>query len=536
MRATTLIDLLEQRASGSPDRVAYDFVGEPRTFGDLWADVERFAAALVENGVASGDRVVLALPNGHDFFTGFYGVQRAGAIAVPTFPLAPPSRILEVAGICGAGHVVAPSETPPATLEQWRETATPTKVLTPAEVAADPAPAIPLPEPGPDDIAFLQYTSGSTGDPKGVQLTHRMLLTNAEQMIEGWSITADDRFVSWLPTYHDMGLIIMTIVPFTVGASLFLLPTQVADTRPWLECIEATRATFTGSPDFGYRVSLRHLERRPNEPIPDLSSLRVALNGAEPVRATTFEQFHETFGLRDVMIAAYGLAEATVGVTTCAPSTPNRVDGRGAVSAGQPFPRVDVRILDENDREVSAGLPGHIVVSSPANTSGYFRNEAATEALFVDSDTIRTGDIGYLDDDGFLYILSRAKDTIIQAGRTVYPQEVEEIANGVPGVRYAAAIGVDHGRVEGEQVTVLAEIRPDALTDDARKACVIAITNGVAERFGFRPARVHLVAPKTIPLTHNGKLRRAELRRRYLNGSLHASFLYPPTSRSPVRG
>lgn len=535
MQATTLVDLLRQRATASPDRVAYDFVGEPRTFGQLWADVEQFAAALIERGVGRGDRVVLAIPNGHDFFTGFYGAQRAGAIAVPTFPLAPPARILEVARLCGARHVVAPSDTAPATLEQWRETAAPTRVLTPSEVASDPAEAR-LHEPGPDDIAFLQYTSGSTGDPKGVQLTHRMLLTNARQMIEGWAITAEDRFVSWLPTYHDMGLIIMTIVPFTVGASLFLLPTQVADTGPWLDCIEANRATFTGSPDFGYRVCLRHLERRRGEPIPDLTSLRVALNGAEPVRATTIEEFHETFGLSDVMIAAYGLAEATVGVATCAPSTRNRVDARGAVSAGRPFPEVVVRILDENDREVSPGRPGHIVVSSPANTTGYFQNETATEALFVDSETIRTGDIGYIDDDGLLYILSRAKDTIIQAGHTVYPQEVEEIANGLPGVRYAAAIGVDHGRVEGEQLTVLVEIRPDALSDDARKACVISITNGVAERFGFRPARVHLVAPKTIPLTHNGKLRRAELRRRYLDGSLRPSYLYPPTSGSPVAG
>ena len=189
-----------------------------------------------------------------------------------------------------------------------------------------------------------------------------------------------------------------------------------------------------------------------------------------------------------------------------------------------------MEILDDDDRPVPCGQAGHIVVTSPATTRGYFQNPDASEALFIGRG-IRTGDIGYLDGEGCLYILSRAKDVIIQAGRTIYPEEVEEVANAVDGVRYAAAIGIDHGRVEGEQLTVLAEIRPREMNDDAsRKSCVIAIAGGVHDRFGFHPARVHLVAPKTILMTHNGKLRRSELKRAYLDGELTDGVLYPPTT------
>jgi acyl-coenzyme A synthetase/AMP-(fatty) acid ligase len=215
-------------------------------------------------------------------------------------------------------------------------------------------------------------------------------------------------------------------------------------------------------------------------------------------------------------------------VSTGKPSTEIRVDARGTVSVGRPFSGVTVEILDDADNVLPHGHAGHITVTSTAATRGYFENAPATRALLFGPHTIRTGDVGYLDSEGFLYVLSRTKDVIIHAGASIYPDEVEEIVNAVGGVRYSAAIGIDHGRIEGEQVTVLAEIRPDALPDEpSRKVCVIAIARGIHDRFGFRPARVHLVAPRTIPLTHNGKMRRTELKRRYIDGVLAEAFLYP---------
>ena len=523
---STLVELLAWRAKISGDRAAYSFSDEQRTFGELWSAVEGFAAALVEQGVESAGRVVLALPNGHDFFTAFYGAQRAGAVAVPIYPGVPPERVSQVARLCGAEHVVVPSDTPSEVLSRWRAEARHHQILT----ALDrPNGHVPLPDAQPDDLAFIQYTSGTTGDPKGVQLSHANLLTNVRQLITGMEITKADRFVSWLPAYHDMGLIMMTMVPFYLGAPLFLLPTSLRDTREWLEAIARHRGTFTASPDFGYRLCLRQIARSEHGSSDlDLSSLRVALNAAEPVRTSTIDNFHQTFGLDNVMVAGYGLAEATVGVSMGKPSKPNRIDKDGAVSVGHPFPKIDVLILDDEDAVLPVGDVGHIVVRSPAATRGYFQNPGATELLLIAPDTVRTGDIGYIDGDGYLYVLSRAKDVIIHAGQSVYPQEVEEVVNGVEGIRYSAAIGIDHGRVEGEQVTVIAEIRPEATADDnARKSCVIAIAKGVHDRFGFRPARVHLVAPRTIPLTHNGKMRRTELKQRYADGALAESFLYP---------
>ncbi len=527
---STLISLLALRAAESGDRTAYTFGGQTRSFGRMWSDIEKMAMSLVGRSVEHGDRVVLALPNGHDFFTAFYGTQRAGGIAVPIYPEVSPVRVIEMAQLCGAKHIVAPSSTPADHLATWRADAGSIEVLTTNHRKVNEAE---LAWPRPDDVAFLQYTSGSTGDPKGVQLSHANILTNVRQMIDGMEITPEDRFVSWLPSYHDMGLILMTIVPFYLGAQLFLLPTSLRDTRAWLEAISLHRGTFTASPDFGYRLCLRQASLERDAEHPDLSSLRVALNAAEPVRQSTIRDFHDTFRLENVMVAGYGLAEATVGVSMWKPSTPNRVDLRGAVSVGRPFPGVVITIVDDQDRPLPAGTAGHILVESPAVTRGYFHNPDANDRLFAGPNEIRSGDIGYLDGDGNLYVLSRAKDLIIQAGRSIYPQEIEEVVNAVNGVRYAAAIGVDEGRVEGEQVIVLAEIRPGTLTDEsARKSCVVAIVQAVHDRFGFRPARVDLVLPRTIPMTHNGKLRRSQLKQHYVNGDLKDALVYPPRSRS----
>jgi len=530
----TFISLLAYRAQETAKVVAYTYQNEPCTYAQIWQRLNQFAAYLQHLGLKRQDRVVMALPNGHDFFAAFYGTQRAGGIAVPVFPGYSPTRILTMVKLCGAKIVVLPSATPAEQLAYFKkQTASLGLTLITVAESTGMEAAAPFPEVVPDDLAFLQYTSGSTGNPKGVQLSHRNLLKNVNQMIVGMEITADDIFVSWLPVYHDMGLILKTMVPFYLAAQTHLLPTSLTQIHHWLEAIQHHRATFTAAPDFAYRLLLRRIQ---DPGAFDLSTLRVALNAAEPVRASTIREFNEVFGLNQVMVAGYGLAEATVGVSMWKPQTAVPVDARGFVSVGQPFPEVSITILKDS-QPVPPHEIGDIAITSTANTSGYFNNPEATQTLYWhngDNQTIPTtilsGDLGYLDEAGNLYIVGRKKNTIIQAGETIYAAEIEEIVNGETAVRYAAAVGIDDGRVEGERVTIFAEIRTaEDDTPDIFQDILIGIIQRFQDRFGFRPGAVYLLEPKTIPMTYNGKLQHEKLKQMFLQGELRQNgrILFP---------
>ena len=513
----TLLDCLEARASDTPGRPAFYWDDLPVSYGDLWQGVNRFASLLVHYGVRRGDRIVIRLPNGPEFFRAFYGTLRAGATAVPVFPASGSNRIAALAQLCGARILVAAASDPgdPAGV----------RVVTVADSETQPVHGA-FPVINPDDTAFLQYTSGSTGLPKGVMLSHRGLLTNIGQLIAGLAITADDCFVSWLPVYHDMGLILMTMVPFFLGARLILLPTTLANARPWLMAIERYRGTLTAAPDFAYRLAVRYV-RDPS--IYDLSSLRVALNAAEPVRPRTIEEFERAFRLTNVVIAGYGLAEATVGVCTWTPGVPPLVDARGVVSVGRAFPHVKIQIVDA-DQPVPAGQVGEIVVSSPANTRGYFSDDEETARLFWRGAYIRTGDLGYLDASGRLFITGRLKNIIKHGGETIFPQEAEQIADRLPFVRRSAAVGIESGGPEGEQLYVFAEVSKGAGSDEAAfQESAVQVVEAIHAQLGLRPGRVYLLRPHGIPITHNGKTQHAELRRLYQSGELRAghAILFP---------
>lgn len=517
LRPRTLVDLLEQRNAHTPERPAFFWDDQPCTFRTLWGDINRFASLLMGLGVAPGDRVLIRLPNGPDFFPAFYGAQRAGAIAVPLFPASGPERVAALARMCGARIVVV--------AESGGQDVPGLRAVSVAD-SATCQPEASFPAVAADAVAFLQYTSGSTGMPKGVMLSHEGLLTNIGQLIEGMAITADDCFVSWLPVYHDMGLILMTMVPFFLGAKLVLLPTTLANPRPWLVTIARYRGTLTAAPDFAYRLALRYVRDPAGY---DLSSLRLALNAAEPVRPPTIEDFERTFGLRDVLIAGYGLAEATVGVSTWSPGTPPLVDSRGIVSVGRPFPGIDIQII-EHDEPVPAGHVGEIAVRSPANTRGYYNDAAETGRLFWRDGYIRTGDLGYLDAQGHLFITGRLKNIIKHGGETIFPQEAEQIVDRLQFVRRSAAVGIDSGGPEGEQLYLFVELFKAGGHEEAElQNAAVEVVQAIHAQLGIRPGRVYLVLPHSIPLTPNGKTQHAALRDLYLSGSLRArnSILFP---------
>ena len=517
----TLIDVLEHQAKRAGGKNAFTFQGEPFSFRKLWERLNELASSLLSFGLALHERVIIALPNGPEFFYAFYGVQRAGGIAVPVFPGSSVDRIQTIATSCEAKLVILPDDSSKKDkLEKMGlQPLESRSLILNFQQQAVGLQSFPIIKQ--EDIAFLQYTSGSTGNPKGVMLTHHDLLTNMQQMIDGMQITNEDVFVSWLPAYHDMGLILMTMVPFYLAAEVHLLPANLRSVREWFRTIHERAGTFTAAPDFAYRLCLRHADSLKEF---DISSLRVALNAAEPVRGATITGFESAFGLKDVMVAGYGLAEATVGVSMWTPSTPARVDENGLVSVGRPFPGIELKILkDEGDKE------GEILIRSAANSIGYFNNPSETAALFTDDGYLHSGDLGYLDEEGNLYIAGRKKNIIKHAGETIAPQEIEEMVESFEGVRACAAIGIDRGGLEGEQVYVFAEVRENANIADWGYELTIDIVDSIHRRIGIRPARLILIRPHTIPKTYNGKVQHTKLRNDYLDGTLknRGSILYP---------
>lgn len=517
----TLIEMLEYRATHDRETAAFHFAGRAVHYGELWRDIGDFAARLIECGVAIGDKVVLTVPNGPEFFTAFYGIQRAGAVAVPLFPNFSPDRIMAFADICGARLIVVPSNVPVERLGSFQRLAgrRGRTVVEASERMAGSQPP-PLPIIGGDDVAFVQFTSGSTGEPKGVQISQANLLTNITQMISGMEITKRDIFVSWLPIYHDMGLILMTMVPFYLRLELHLLPTNLQDAAAWPRAIETHAATFTAAPDFAYRLCTRRIE---NPGAYDLSTLRVALNAAEPVRMKTIADFEAAFGLRHVVTPAYGLAEATVGVSIWPPNRPPKQDAQGHVSVGRPFPDVGIEIVSDG-APVATGIVGEIAIRSTALPRGYLDNPGANAALFRRDGFVLSGDLGYLDAEGDLFVVGRKKNTIIQAGRTLYPAEVEAVVDLDPAVRYSICVGIDSDGIEGEQAFVFAEVQDGlARREPEFQDTVIRIAAALHRELGFRPGRTILLEPKTIPMTYNGKFQHQRLKDMYVAGQLRES-------------
>lgn len=513
----TLLELLEERTARAPQQAAFFWEDQPFSFETLWTGAARFASLLLEFGVARGDRVLIRLPNGPDFFQAFYGTQRAGAIAVPVFPASGPERLADLASRCGAAIVVGAGDGGPAIPGQ--------RSVSVAE-SAGVSPRDDFPPVAPADVAFLQYTSGTTGSPKGVMLTHEGLLTNIAQLIEGMALTSSDCFVSWLPVFHDMGLILMTMVPFYLGSKLVLLPTSLANPRPWLAAIARYRGTVTAAPDFAYRLTLRHV-REPEAF--DLRSLRVALNAAEPVRPSTIEEFERAFGLGHVVIAGYGLAEATVGVSTWPTGTAPLVGARGVISVGRPFRGIDIQIVEDGEPLARSDI-GEIAIHSPANTRGYYGDAEETASLFWRDGYIKTGDLGYLDDAGHLFVTGRLKNMIKHGGESIFPQEAEQVADRLPAVRRSAAIGIDAGGPEGEQLYVFTELsRPGSYGEPELYDAAVNVVQAIHAHLGIRPGRVYLLRPHAIPITANGKTQHAALRDQYLSGELRArgAILFP---------
>jgi fatty-acyl-CoA synthase len=564
--AATLVEVLRLRGTrdaARPHIHLYEDDGKVRTItcGELLDRARAAAAGLIRCGLEPGGTVAIMLPTCAEFFSTFFGVQIAGGIPVPIYPPFRADRIEEYAA--RQAGILQNAEA--QLLVTFREAAGVARLLEPrvpslravvnvARLAEAPADAPGTPgvagrtiEPGGhrargEDIAFLQYTSGSTGDPKGVVLTHANLLANIRAIGEGIAFQPDDVAVTWLPLYHDMGLIGAWLVPLYFGIPTAVLSPLAFLSRPerWLWAIHHHRGTLSPAPNFAYELCVRKVADRELEGL-DLSSWRAALNGSEPVNPETLDRFAARFApygfRREALLGVYGLAENSLAVA--APpvgsgSITDRIEraafesegraipgdassGLAFVSAGRPLPGVEVRIVDAEGREVAERIQGRLWFRGPSATSGYYRNPEATRALLQPDSFVDSGDLAYRA-SGELYITGRAKDIIIKAGRNIYPQEVEEIAGRVAGVRTGCvvAFGAPDERSGTERLVIAAEVR-----DPSRRAAIAAeITQQVATALGLPPDVVEPLLPHSIPKTSSGKLRRAETRRLFLAGRL----------------
>jgi len=308
-----------------------------------------------------------------------------------------------------------------------------------------------------------------------------------------------------------------------MGADLWLLPPDLKNPRVWLELVTKVRATFTVSPDFGFRNCVRNIGDVSGI---DLSSVKQALSGAEPVRVSTIEAFEKKFGVQNLITPCYGLAEATLAVAIWPRRTPLRPDPSGRfLSVGQPCRGVSVRIVDEAG-PVAPSAEGEICVKSPGVMQGYHNNPEATRRVVSPDGWLRTGDLGFVDREGYLFVTGRLKDLIIVGGENIVPVDVEEIVDHIPGVRYSAAVGIESERTGSQRLHVVAEVREGAGDTEALRSLVREIVQRVHQGRGHRPARVLLVRPGTIPKTSSGKIQHSRLGQMIAGGELGDRLVY----------
>lgn len=554
--AATLIESLDWHAACHGARTHILLEGpdgaDAISYGALRDEGLAVAAGLQVFGLEPDESVAIMLPTGRDYFAAFCGALYAGGVPVPIYPpfrtaqleehLRRQARILDNAQ---AAVLIVPAEALALAPLLKAQVASLRAVMTVGDLRRSDGQAAPVPRRA-DDRALLQYTSGSTGDPKGVVLSHANLLANIRAMGQAIGVRADDVFVSWLPLYHDLGLIGAWLACLYYAVPTVLLSPLSFLARPasWLQAIHRHRGTISAGPNFAYELCARSIGDRDLDGL-DLSSWRLAVNGSEPVGAETVRRFNARFGplgfRPEAMAPCYGLAECAVALTmpppgrrplidrirrgrlaadgTAEPAAANESDALEIVACGVPLPEHQLRIVGEDGRELEERREGRLQFRGPSATSGYFRNEEKTAALF-DGGWLETGDLAYVA-RGDLYLTGRSKDVIIRAGRKLHPHELEAAVGALPEIIRGgvAVFGSRDPATHTERVVVLAETTAaDAVQDVLRRR----IDDAATLLLGAPPDDVVLAPPDTVLKTASGKIRRAACRELYERGRIGA--------------
>lgn len=569
--AQTLIEVLIQHCHDHPKRphiYLQDEKGEEKIirYGELLENAKKIAAGLLDIGIKQQETVAIMLPTSEEFFYTFFGVLLAGAVPVPIYPPLRPDKIeeyaLREANILNNAEVrilitFSQVETLSNLLKIFIRSL---RSVTTVDSLMQSKHRIPTVILESHDSALIQYTSGSTSDPKGVLLSHANLLANLRSVGKAAHLTPNDVGISWLPLYHDMGLIGAWLGTLYHGFPLTIMSPLTFLSRPerWLWAIHYHRGTVSAGPNFAYELCVRKIKDEDIQGL-DLSSWRLAFNGAEMINPKTLERFIEKFkpyGFKaEAFFPVYGLAESTVGLTmpplnreprvdlilreafekeqradipgNIATNTPPSFTATAAtadknilqfVSCGFPIPDHEIRIVDDKMQELSERQIGSLQFSGPSAMQSYYRNPAATEKIYHEG-WWDSGDLAYLA-EGEVFITGRKKDIIIKAGRNLYPQEIEEIAAHVSGVRKGCvvAFGVDDPKWGTEKLVIVAEVNETKGTE--KEKIRSQILENISVVLGIPPDQVVLVAPRIIPKTSSGKLQRAACKKMFLEGKL----------------
>ncbi|MGE0667781.1 MAG: fatty acyl-AMP ligase [Sphingomonadales bacterium] len=568
----TLVDALDYAAQGVRGFNFYSARGDldgVLSFHDLRERALSTARRLITAGLERGCRVALIADTTPDFIVAFFGCQYAGLLPVP-LPL-PTSfggkdGYVEQLGkqmvSCQAVAAIAPTGMSDL-LVQAADGLGMKLVVTSEELAALPEGDPDLRPQGPGDICYLQYSSGSTRFPHGVAVTQTSVMSNCHgNAAHGIEVRDGDRMMSWLPFYHDMGLVgaMLTLVAVQVTADY--LPTEFFARRPllWLELISRNKATISYSPTFGYELCARRVKPEQVAEL-DLRSWRVAGLGAEMIRADSMREFVNTFApagfSAKAFLSSYGLAECTLAVSfmpidqgievdvvdesllslehRAVPATSATAKTREVVNCGIPMPEYDLDIRDENGDPLGERGVGKIYVRGPSVMSGYFNDPEGTRSVLDENGWLDTGDMGYMIGPS-LYIVGRAKDLIILNGRNHWPQDIEWTVEQIDGLRSgdSAAISVP-GRGNEEVAMILVQPRVSELAE--RRRLVDEIKRRVQKEVGIA-CRVALVKPRSLPRTSSGKLSRVKARANYMSGllePLEGSDPYPWEDAAPLK-
>ena len=550
---TNLREALRRAAVDHPGRGIAIFDGrgrraERRSYAELHELASSTGARLASIGVEAGRPVLVALPTSWEWMEAWFGLLMLGALPVASSGAgamaaseAQFDKVDKVMTKIDAAFVVATEAFRGQAIEQGFDFASRGVVTVEQLRATSPARAVAEPGGDGDDLAFLQLTSGSTGLPRAVMISHRAAIHNPIASVEAigapYGAPADDwadAMVSWLPMYHDMGLIGCLMLPILTGLDTWLLrpPTFLARPKLWLEHLGGHGTTFTPAPNFGYQLCVERIRPEQLEGV-DLSGWRAALTGAEMIRPETTDAFVETFapyGFRPTTFQpCYGLAEGTLAVTfdirgegvRTLPAPAGADTGFGmsrVVSTGSPIRDTRVRIVAPDGSELGEQTIGEVSIKGPGVFSGYYNDPEATAETLADG-WFSTGDLGFLA-DGELYLTGRSKDLLIVHGHNIMPDEIERLADAVTGgggMLRSAAFSVARGAA-GEEAVVVVVVDgrdPDRLPDVEREIRV-----AIGRSMGLPLADLVFVRRGRIPRTTSGKMQRSQLRQMYLSGTL----------------